>query len=352
MNNWKKLTLTPDMQVNDAMAVIDEGSLKTSFVVDKSGFLLGSVTDGDIRRALLRGVDMNGSVLDVMNKHVTWLGQDCTSEHIKAKILECDISCIPLLARGKVVDVACLNSLPNEDIKQNPFFIMAGGFGTRLRPLTDNCPKPMLPLGSKPMLEILIEKASRQGFINFILSTHYMPEVIKEYFGDGEKWGVNITYVYEEVPLGTGGALGLLPRDLSDLSIIMVNGDVLTDLDFNSLLDFHTLHDFDATMCVREEEHQIHYGVVESNKNVVIGMREKPVYRHDINMGIYVVSSNCVRDLKANSKIDMPNYLQERIKLDKKVGLMRYQGYWLDIGRNADYEKAQRDIDSINPLKN
>jgi len=350
MNNWQELTLRPDMLIKDAMLLIDEGALKTCFVVDESGFLLGSVTDGDIRRAMLLGADINEPVSDVMSKHVTWLDQECTSAQIKAKIKEFDISCIPLISDGKVVDIACLKSLGHENIKQNPVFIMAGGFGSRLRPLTDNCPKPMLPIGSKPMLEILVERFARQGFINFIFSTHYMPEVITEYFGDGGKWGVNITYVYEELPLGTGGALGLLPRDLSDLSIIMVNGDVLTDLDFNSLLDFHNKHNFDATMCVREQEYQIHYGVVESDKNLVIRMREKPTYYHDINMGIYVVSSNCFRDVKENLKVDMPSYLEERVKGDKKVGLMKYQGYWLDIGRMEDYKKAQRDIESVNLL--
>ncbi|WP_347361358.1 nucleotidyltransferase family protein, partial [Vibrio vulnificus] len=190
--------------------------------------------------------------------------------------------------------------------------LMAGGFGTRLRPLTDNCPKPMLKIGNKPILETVIRSFIKAGFVNFYISTHYMPELIHAHFGDGSEFGVNITYVHEESPLGTGGALGLLPNDLpKDLPLIMMNGDVLTKVDFQRLLDFHVSHDADATMCVREYDYQIPYGVINGEGNKITSMVEKPIQRFFVNAGIYVVSPRVIQSVPENHRIDMPTLLEQ-----------------------------------------
>jgi dTDP-glucose pyrophosphorylase len=344
IENWKESLINPDTTIRACMRVIDRNSLKTAFVVDGSNMLIGSVSDGDIRRGLLKNSSMEDPVSSVMNRAPAYCLLPTKKSDIIKLLKEMDILCLPLLSDGKIVGIESLDSAQRLEEKKNPVFVMAGGFGTRLRPLTDNCPKPMLPVGEKPMLEHIIERLKHQGFTNFYLSTHYMPEVITEYFGDGSRWNVRITYVHESKPLGTAGALSLLPKDIPDLPMIFLNGDVLTDLNFAKLLDHHETNMFDATMCLREIEHQVSYGVVELDQEKVVGMREKPTSRHNRTTGIYVLSPSCYQSVKQNKTIDMPSLLLERIGEGKSVGAAIHPGYWLDIGRMADYQKAQRDI--------
>ena len=349
MKNWKSLIIIsrPDSSLREAMRVIDAGSSKTVFVVSEQMYLLGVVTDGDIRRGLLRSSHMDDHITTVMNSSPVFCVYGTRREEVKRLLKSNDIYCIPIVQDGRVVDIETLKSVEEYTLRENGVFIMAGGLGTRLRPLTEACPKPMLEVGNKPMLEHLVFLLSKQGFKKFYFSTHYLPEVIHQYFGDGSRFGVNIEYVYEAEPLGTGGALGLLPQSIPHLPLVVLNGDVLTNLDFTKLLDFHEAMGFDATMCLRETEHQISYGVVETEDNLVVGMREKPTYRHDINTGIYILSHACVSGVSAGERIDMPSYLEHRISQGHRVGAMRHTGYWLDIGRITDYERAQKDIDDI-----
>jgi NDP-sugar pyrophosphorylase family protein len=222
---------------------------------------------------------------------------------------------------------------------------MAGGFGTRLKPLTDNCPKPLLKVGDKPILETVLLSFIKSGFHDFYISTHYLPEMIKEYFGDGEKWGVSINYVYEETPLGTGGALGLLPKDLPELPVIMMNGDVLTKVDIEALLAFHNENDANATMCVREYEYQVPFGVIESEGYKIKSMVEKPMQRFHVNAGIYVVGRKIIEQVNNNEVVDMPTLLERY--LDKSVLMFPFHEYWLDIGRIDDFNRAQIDIQTL-----
>lgn len=344
IENWKESLVNPDTSIRICMRVIDRNSLKTAFVVDESNMLIGSVSDGDIRRGLLNNSSMEDPVSSVMNRGPAYCPLSTPKSGIIKLLEKMEIFCLPLLSDGKVVGIESIISAQKIEGKENPVFVMAGGFGTRLRPLTDNCPKPMLPVGEKPILEHIVERLKHQGFINFYLSTHYMPEVITEYFGDGSRWDVRITYVHENEPLGTAGALSLLPEDIPDLPIILLNGDVLTDLNFARLLEHHNSNKFDATMCLREIENQVSYGVVELEQGKVVGMREKPTYRHNINTGIYVLSPSFYKSLERNKKTDMPTLLLEGIGAGKHVGAATHSGYWLDIGRMADYQKAQNDI--------
>jgi NDP-sugar pyrophosphorylase family protein len=205
----------------------------------------------------------------------------------------------------------------------------------------------MLRVGEKPMLEHLVDQFISFGFHNFYISTHYLPEIIREHFGDGSKWNVSIEYVHEDNPLGTGGALGLLPINRPDLPLIMMNGDVLTKLDYTELLKHHEENGFDATLCVREDEHRVPFGVIETENQLITDMVEKPTYRYKINTGIYVLNPELVNSVQVDQKIDMPTLLELHRTNGKRIGTYTSYDYWLDIGQMKDYQKAQVDVKTL-----
>lgn len=348
MLEWQNVILNEEATIREAMRTIDRGTLRVALICDDSGRLLGTVTDGDIRRALLHDLNMEDLVVKVMNSKPKTVTVQDSRERCLGIMDQFELLSLPVVDEEmNLVGLETLQQLTQVKVYNNPVFIMAGGFGTRLRPLTDHCPKPMLKVGNKPMLEHQIRRFSQLGFRDFYISTHYMPEKIREYFGNGESFGVKITYVYEDEPLGTGGALSLLPKDLPDLPIIMVNGDVLTKVDFRKLLEYHCMKGSDATMCVRELEYQVPFGVVELEGSHVKGMVEKPTYRYPVNTGIYILSRECISSVTSKEKLDMPTLLESRISDGKKVSVYRSYDYWLDIGRISDYEKAEQDIHNL-----
>jgi len=346
---WKKVLIRPDNTIRDALEIINTEALRVVLVVDQQQLLLGVVTDGDIRRGLLNNFPLTDPVSKVMNISPTTASTQTSREALIELMEKRDILSIPLLDnKGKVVGLETLHGALHQPKYQNPVFIMAGGFGTRLKPLTDTCPKPMLHIGNKPILETVIRSFIKAGFINFYISTHYMPEQIQAHFGDGSEMGVNVTYVHEEQPLGTGGALGLLPKDLpKDLPLIMMNGDVLTKVDFQRLLDFHVDNGADATMCVREYDYQIPYGVINGEGNKITSMVEKPVQRFFVNAGIYVVSPDVIASVPKNHRVDMPTLLEEHMNERDNVLMFPIHEYWLDIGRMDDFNRAQADIHTL-----
>lgn len=342
--DWKNILMKPDQPILDALRLIDSESLRIALVVDDQLNLLGVVTDGDVRRGLLKNLSLNSSVRSVMNSNplTAKLG---TARKELVKFMEKEqLLAIPLMEKNRVAGLETLQRVGQYSKYQNPIFLMAGGFGTRLRPLTDNCPKPLLKVGKKPILEIMLNSFIKSGFVNFYISTHYLPEMIREYFGDGSKWNVKITYVHEEAPLGTGGALGLLPADIPDLPLILINGDILTNVDFEGVLDFHNKHQSAATMCVRDYEYQVPFGVINGEGNKIISMTEKPVQRFFVNAGIYVVSPEVRHSVPENIRIDMPTLLEQFISKTQDVLMFPIHDYWLDIGRVEDYKRAQIDI--------
>lgn len=327
-----------------ALELLDLYALRIVLVVDENNHLLGSITDGDIRRGLLKGQDLHASVETIM--HITPYSVEegtLTNRQIFEIMREKSYLALPIIKNGQLVNIITLDDLIRTKKKENPVFIMAGGFGTRLRPLTDKCPKPMLPVGGKPLLETIICSLKEQGFYKFYISTHYLPEIIHEHFGNGEKLDVNIQYVHENEPLGTGGALSLLPKNEIDLPFIVINGDVLTNMNFNKLIDFHNNQNVAATMCVREFQYQIPYGVVNSDNNMIQSMTEKPSYYFDINTGIYVISPALLNRVESKF-VGMPTILEQQIALTQKVASYSLHEYWLDIGHMEDYNRAQRDI--------
>ncbi|GAA0789706.1 MULTISPECIES: nucleotidyltransferase family protein [Pseudomonadati] len=342
--HWKDVALAPKQSIRDALEIINLHALQVALVVDENEQLKGVVTDGDIRRALLNNLTLDQPVDLVMNHNPITAQFDTPKQKLIRLMEQKSILAIPLIKDGRVAGLQTLKQALNQPFYDNPVLIMAGGFGTRLRPLTDNCPKPMLKVGNKPLLEMTILNFAKAGFVNFYISTHFMPDQIKDYFGDGNRLNVNITYLHEDSPLGTGGALGLLPNDIPDLPLIMMNGDVLTKVDVQRLLEFHNENQAHATMCVREYEYQIPYGVINGNGNTVVSMEEKPTQRFFVNAGIYVVSPEIIKQVSENQVIDMPTLLDNKIQVGGKVLMFPLHEYWLDIGRLDDFNRAQADI--------
>lgn len=348
-NSWQNALIKPESTIREALEIINSEALRMAMVVTEKQRLIGVVTDGDIRRALLRNLTLNDSVTEIMNMQPVVAPKSAKKDELIDIMRKLDVFTIPLVdEQGIVIGLETLHGALRQPKYKNPVLIMAGGFGTRLHPLTQNCPKPMLKIGNKPMLETLIRNFIRAGFENFYISTHYMPELIQDYFKDGKELGINITYLYEEEPLGTAGALGLLPDDIpTDQPILMINGDILTNINFQKLIEFHTENEADATMCVREYEYQVPYGVINGKEHKILGIVEKPVQRFFVNAGIYVVSPKIVQELEKNKRIDMPSLLEERISRQENVMMFPIHEYWLDVGRMDDFQKAQIDILSM-----
>ncbi|MCY9826427.1 nucleotidyltransferase family protein [Vibrio chagasii] len=345
MIDWKTIAVSSTDTIRKAMIIIDSGALKFAVVTDANNTLLGTITDGDIRRALIAGANMEDIITSVYNPKPYSINKNTGLSNIKKYLVENGLTVVPIVDGDKIVGLHTLQSLLIAQKKENPVFIMAGGFGTRLKPLTDNTPKPMLEVGGVPMLERLIKQFKNDGFYKFFISTHYLPEVIQSYFGDGESLGVQIEYVFEENPLGTGGALGLLPKHKINLPLIMINGDVLTKLSFKGLLEKHQQSKCIATMCVREYEYKLPYGVVDSANQLVVGFVEKPTYKFLVNAGIYVIEPALLEMLPRNTKIDMPTLLENN--LEHGIYSSVFHDYWLDIGKMEDFKRAQSDIKEV-----
>lgn len=342
-----KITISPDKTLRDALQLINSQALQVALVTDKSKRLLGIITDGDIRRGLLNNLSLDALVTEVMNTNPKTASPTTSKKKLLQLMQQYSVLSIPLVKDHILVGLETLKTAQQKTHYENPVLIMAGGFGTRLKPLTDKCPKPMLKVGNRPLLEIALFNFIQAGFTNFYISTHYMPEQIASHFGDGSRWNVNINYVHETTPLGTGGAVGLLPKDLSPLPTIVMNGDILTKVDFQHLLKFHEDNNADATMCVREYDYQIPYGVISGTGNRITEMVEKPVQRFFVNAGIYVINQDIIKSVPANTHIDMPTLLEQKIADGGQVLMFPIHEYWLDIGRMDDFKQAQIDICAI-----
>ena len=348
MHNWKNtiLKMTDTMEV--AVKILNQESLRIVMVVDDEERLIGSITDGDIRRGLIRQLPMNTALAEIMHKKpiVTLVGDD--KSNILRKMKELDLLQIPIVdSDGRVTGLETFQNLLEKKKFNNPVFLMAGGFGKRLAPLTNNTPKPLLKVGDKPILENVINQFIDAGFYNFYISTHYRAEMVQEYFGDGSNLNVSIRYIYENEPLGTAGSLGLLPDNLPKLPILMMNGDLLTKVDFKELLRFHLQEGEDVTMCVREYDFQIPYGVVETDGKHVTSIEEKPVHRFFVNAGIYVLNPSMLDMVDGKSYLDMPKLLEQKMRESGKISMFPVHEYWLDIGQIKQFDQAQRDVSQL-----
>lgn len=343
MDNWRMCLLRDDKKILDAVKVIDSSNAKIAVIVDEKDVLKGTVTDYDVRQAVLKGGSMDAAVTTIMNSKPKFAAYNSSSAELRSAFERHNVRQLPLVdEKHRVMDIALLQDyLKRRQRRSNPVLLMAGGLGTRLRPLTDECPKPLLKIGNRPILEIIMESFIEAGFSEFFVSVNYKAEMIKDYFGDGSKFGIKITYLQETERLGTAGALNLLPKNITEPLIVM-NGDLLTKVDFNQLLEFHDSHKAVATMCVREYRYQVPYGVVKFNDWRIEALEEKPSYLEFVNAGVYVLNPEFYAGIKKGEYIDMTTLFEKQLT-DKKLLVFPIREYWMDVGHMEDFARAQED---------
>lgn len=347
MYNWKNLVISQDTTIRDTIETIDKTSMQIALITDHGNHLMGTVTDGDIRRGILKGVALDSPVKAIMNPNPTVATLNEPRETILAKMKRKRLHQIPLVdTEGRIIGVEFLEEMFHVPEYDNWVILMAGGMGKRLYPLTEDCPKPLLKVGGKPLLETILENFSEYGFRKFYLAVNYKAEMIEEHFGDGSKWGVQIRYIRENKKLGTAGALSLLP-EVPKHPIFVMNGDLLTKVNFKQLLDFHVEQRAAATMCVREYDFQVPYGVVKIDKHRLIGIEEKPIHRFFVSAGIYLLEPKALEFIPSHTFFDMPTLFERIIEQNLETAVFPIREYWLDIGRMGDLEKANTEFPEV-----
>lgn len=345
----EKVIVSPKTTVLETIKVIDQGGMQIALVVDTDRKLLGTVTDGDVRRGILNGVSLEEPVEKLMNRRPTTATDSDNRESLFSIMNQGKFHQIPLIdSQGHLIGLEVLEDLIRPKKIPNPAILMAGGAGKRLRPFTDHIPKPLLRLGNRPILETILTNLISHGFTKFYVSVNYKGHMIEDHFGDGSKWGVEIEYLKENEPLGTAGCLNLLPEK-PQVPFLVMNGDLLTKVNFQQLLLFHEQNKVDATMCVGEYESQVPYGVVKTmNKEGEISVvDEKPVQRHFVNAGIYIMEPKILELIPGKGYLDMPSLFNQIIQGKGKAVAFPIREYWLDIGRMQDFERAQSEFPEV-----
>ena len=341
VNKWRDAILPINSTIQNAILNLDLVAIKIVLVVNQEGLLEGTLSDGDIRRSLLKGFDLSSSIANIIQRNPLVVPPEVGRDMVKQLMLANKIQQIPIVnANRQVVGLHLWDEIVSPLARSNLMIIMAGGKGMRLRPHTEGCPKPMLTISGKPMLEHIIERAKSNGFSRFVLAVHYLGHMVKDYFGTGDGLQVEIDYIDEEIPLGTAGALGLLPKIPLE-PFIVTNGDVLTDINYGELLDFHLSQGAAATMAIREFEWQHPYGVVQTEGIDIAGFEEKPISRTHINAGIYALNPAALTALDGKTSCDMPT-LFERLQLrnERTIAYPMHEP-WLDVGRLDDLTVAR-----------
>ena len=340
--DWKKTLIHKTATFQDAIKTIDDNQMLVAFVIDEEQKLLGMVTDRDIRRGLLERISLDAPVTEVLNTRPTTVSLGMTRIDIQDIFTQTGFRHLPVIdLEGKIVDVVYHDDLPKNLYQDCWIVLMVGGLGSRLAPLTEDCPKSMLQIGNKPLLETILENFTDYGFSNFFFSVNYKSEIIEDYFNDGTNWGVNIQYLREEKPLGTAGALSLLP-DKPEKTFIVMNGDVLTKVNFLQLLEFHTQIQAKATMAVREYDYKVPYGVVDIDlsKYSINKISEKPVHRFLVNAGIYVMEPEILNMIPDKEFFDMPLLFEQLLQQKQNTSAFPIREYWRDIGHKEDLIQA------------
>tara|TARA_B100001175_G_scaffold317854_1_gene336955 strand:+ start:188 stop:1240 length:1053 start_codon:yes stop_codon:yes gene_type:complete len=345
MKSVEKIKITKDVTIKQAMKIIYKGTFQIAIAVDKKGRLIGTLTDGDIRNGLLKGLNIDSSVKSIIFKKPITAKKNDTKEKLLKTALSNKIYQIPVIDKNKkVIGIHILDQLIKIKNKSNKVVIMAGGKGMRLRPLTKNIPKPMLKVGNKPILQTLVEKFKESGYEDFVICVNYKSKIIKDYFGDGTRFGVKIKYIDEKIRMGTAGALSLFKEKPKE-PFFVINGDLLTNLDFEKMLDFHNKHNSRATMCISEYNIDSPYGEVKLDKENIASIEEKPKHKFFVNAGVYVLDPKCI-NLIPKKFYDMPSLFKKIIANKNKTISFPLGEYWIDIGRFNDYKKANLEYDS------
>ena len=338
---WARAILQVNSSIEQAVHVLNETALKIVLITDTTNCLVGTISDGDIRRGILKGLNLASPIESIIHHDPLVVPPELSREFVLQLMAANKIQQIPIIDENlHVVGLHLWDEISSIPVRPNIMVIMAGGKGTRLHPQTENCPKPLLPIAGKPILEHIIDRAKAEGFSHFVLAIYHLGYMIEEYFGNGERFGVNIDYLREESPLGTAGALSLL-NPVPDSAFVVTNGDVITDIRYGELIDFHQQHFAKATMAVRVHEWQNPFGVVEINGIEITGYEEKPISRSHINAGVYVVESSVLGLLTKSAPCDMPSLFELLREKEECVVAYPIHEPWLDVGRPEDLKVAR-----------
>lgn len=340
----EKYCIKQDATIKEVMGIIDENLIGGVFIIDNENRVKGVMTDGNIRRALLKGYNMDEGITGLYSESYKYVNKFVSKKKVKELMLKYKIRQVPVVDdENRIVDLYFLDDVISYDKKDNYVFILAGGLGTRLRPLTDNIPKPMLKVGKKPILEHIIEQFKEYGYKNFIISLNYKGNVIEEYFGDGKNLDINIEYVRETKKLGTAGSIKLAENKL-DKPFIVINGDILTGIDFDGFFNYHMKNKHDITVGVRNYDMKIPYGVIVMEDKLIKSLQEKPSYNFYINSGVYVLNKSVVKHIPKDKEYNMTDLIEKVIELGGRCGTYSITEYWSDIGQIDDFKKANEDI--------
>jgi len=340
----KDLCQSPSGTVKDALLKLDQTGEGIVLVVDDNLKLLGILTDGDYRRAILRGVDVTKApVTEVMNTKFICGKPEDTRSSLKNLFEKHKIRHLPIVSESlELLDLIFTDTV-FEKARETEVILMVGGKGTRLGDLTKSTPKPMLDMGGAPLLERIVKKFTADHFVNFTFCVNYQSHVIEEYFGDGSKFGIRVKYTKEDMPLGTAGALSLLNERPSSPFIVM-NGDLLTEVNFSKMLEFHSEQKNRLTLGVRNYKVAIPFGVVEHDKGRVQGIVEKPSYAYYTNAGIYVLDPDCIDQIPRNEYYHMTSLVEDLIKKEQSVRTYSIHENWVDIGYPKDYWETRKNF--------
>lgn len=347
MKRWESVLIGPEITLHDALATIDRAGRQIALVVDDNRRLLGTLSDGDARRGLLKGLSLADRVELAMHPAPTCARAGENRQAILATMRRLGLHQVPVIdVQGIVVGLETIDDYLVTPVRDHWVVIMAGGVGSRLEELTRETPKPMLKVGSRPLLETIVRSYSDQGFRRFYFAVNYKAEQIEAYFGNGPEFGVEINYLRERQPLGTAGALSLLPEHPS-LPVIVTNADLLTKEDYGHMVDRHIESGADATMAVRDYEMQVPFGVVQERDGYIEMIEEKPIQRFVVSAGMYVLSPHVLGLVPRDEFFDMPSLFQAMVHQGMRTRCHYIDGYWLDIGRLPDYERANLDFAEV-----
>jgi len=349
MASFNDILVKKNSTIIDVIKIIDSGTKQVALVVDENMKLLGTINDGDIRRAILNKLSLDSSIENVYIKNPMVANINETKEALLNLCSVKKIKHIPLIdEKGLLVGLSTLDELVQKNSKKNRVILMVGGLGERLKPLTNETPKPMLNVGGKPILQTIVERFVSYGFTNITMCTGHKSNVVKDFFEDGAKFGAKVDYIFETKRMGTAGALSLLASKIEvDDPFFVMNGDLLTNVNFENLLDFHLNNDAAATMCVKEYDYKVPYGVISLNDINITSIQEKPVHNFFVNAGIYILNPNCIELIPKNQFFDMTSLFDKVIRKKYKAISFPIREYWLDIGRHSEFQEANTNYKNI-----
>lgn len=347
MEKFDKYLINKDASVRDALVQLDKlAADATLFVISESRELIGSITDGDVRRALIEGKDASSSVMDVINKAPKHIRKGENAIHKLIEFRSKNILIIPVLEKESDVICNVINLRLHRSYLPIDAVIMAGGKGQRLKPLTDNTPKPLLKVGDTPIIERNIDRLGIYGIDDINISVNYLGEQLEAYFGDGSQKGLNINYVWEDSPLGTIGAVSQIESFQNDYILVM-NSDLLTNIDFESFFMDFMESGADLSILSIPYTVDIPYAVLETEDHRIVSLKEKPRYTYYSNGGIYLMKKETLARIPKNAFYNATDLIEELISDNKYVKTYPLVDYWLDIGNHDDFKKAQADVQRI-----